>query len=313
MVTQTARICKGACRGALLRGSPQVSTWPLAALLALCVVFGSTTLSPALAQQGAAEGEAVGNAVPAEPNGRSEAAGAADEAIPTTNLFRIFQDGGILMWPILVCSVVVVAFTLERLVILRRSRVIPRAFVDRFLKRLNEGKFDRESALQLCRANGSPLAKVFAHAVGKWGRPSVEVEQAVIDGGEREVNHLRKNLRILNGVATVAPLLGLLGTVVGMIKAFNVIAVHQGMGKPELLADGISTALLTTAAGLTVAIPAFIAYLFLISRVDRLVAEVDARAQEVVELISAEGLEQQPRRRRAAGQREAEPVASKAG
>jgi biopolymer transport protein ExbB len=224
-------------------------------------------------------------------------------------MLRIFQEGGLLMWPILGCSIVVLSFTLERLIMLRRTRVIPKAFVTRFIERLREGKLDRASALQLCQANGSPIAKVFAHAVQKWGRPSVEVEQAVLDGGEREMHHLRKNLRVLNGMVTVAPLLGLLGTVIGMIKAFNVIALYQGMGKTELLADGISTALLTTAGGLMVAVPAYFAYLYLISRVDALISEVDAQAQEVVSMISAEAL-QQPRRRPAPAPHEAEPVGS---
>jgi biopolymer transport protein ExbB len=147
---------------------------------------------------------------------------------------------------------------------------------------------------------------VFAHAVQKWGRPSVEVEQAVIDGGEREVHHLRKNLRILNGMVTIAPLLGLLGTVIGMIKAFNVIALYQGMGKTEMLADGISTALLTTAGGLTVAIPAYFAYLYLVSRADALISDVDAQAQTVVELISTEALQHPQRRRPTPATQEAE-------
>jgi biopolymer transport protein ExbB len=108
-------------------------------------------------------------------------------------------------------------------------------------------------------------------------------------------------LRVLNGVATVSPLLGLLGTVVGMILTFNKIAANpQGMGKAEELAEGISMALLTTAAGLTVAIPALIAYLYFIGRVDRLVSEVDAQAQNVVQIISAESMQQALRKSAAA-------------
>ena len=120
----------------------------------------------------------------------------------------------------------------------------------------------------------------------------MEVEQAIIDAGERANNGLRRYLRILNGVATVSPLLGLLGTVVGMIRAFNAIATSDAMGRPELLASGISQALLTTAAGLTVAIPALICYMFFVSRVDRLIIDIDALGQELVQMISAEELEQ---------------------
>jgi hypothetical protein len=111
-------------------------------------------------------------------------------------------------------------------------------------------------------------SSAFAHGVRKWGKPSVEVEQAIIDGGERQVSQLRKHLRILNGVATVSPLMGLLGTVVGMIIAFNQIASAGAMGKAEELAVGIALALVTTAIGLTIAIPSLILYMYLAGRVD---------------------------------------------
>ena len=120
-------------------------------------------------------------------------------------------------------------------------------------------------------------------------RPAVEVEQAIIDAGERVTNNLRKYLRVLNGVSTISPLLGLLGTVLGMIRAFNAIATADAMGRPELLAGGISQALLTTAAGLSVAIPALIAYLFFCGRVDHLIMNLDALGQKIVDLISADG------------------------
>lgn len=216
--------------------------------------------------------------------------------IPLRNLLQIFHDGGPLMYAIAACSVIALAFILERLVVLRRGRVVPRAFVKRFVSQLRDGKLNCSRALQLCKENRSPVAQVLAHAVAKWGRPSVEIEQAIVDGGERAVSHLRRNLRVLNGVATVSPLLGLLGTVVGMILTFNKIAANpQGMGKAEDLAEGISMALLTTAAGLTVAIPALIAYLYFIGRVDRLVTEMDAQAQSVVQIISAESLQRAAR------------------
>src|SRR5207248_9289981 len=123
-------------------------------------------------------------------------------------LSEMFIAGGPLMWPIAFCSVIVVAFAFERLVVLRRRRVIPRDFVKRFLDHLENGQLDRTTALALREQNGSPIAEVFAHGVRKWGKPSVEVEQAIIDGGERQVGSLRKNLRILNTIATVSPLLG---------------------------------------------------------------------------------------------------------
>ena len=198
--------------------------------------------------------------------------------------------GGPLMIPILLCSFVAIVFGLERIVILRRRRVIPKDFVTRFLQQLEQGKLDRRTALGLCEENGSPVAQVFEHAVRKWGRPSVEVEQAVIDGGERQVGLLRKHLRILNAVATLGPLLGLLGTVMGMIETFYEIARSEGTAKASDFAGGIGVAMLTTAGGLLVAIPAMTVYMYLIGRVDALVMEMDAASQKVVNLISAEAL-----------------------
>ena len=168
--------------------------------------------------------------------------------------------------------------------------MIPKPFVTRFLQQLREGQLDREQALELCEENGSPVASVFAGAVRKWGRPGVEVEQGVIDAGERATNGLRRYLRVFYGVATVGPLLGLMGTVLGMIQTFNVIAAADALGRAELLAGGIAKALLNTAGGLAVAIPASILYVFFVSRVDRLVIEIDKLAQEVVNVISAEEL-----------------------
>jgi biopolymer transport protein ExbB len=140
----------------------------------------------------------------------------------------------------------------------------------------------------VCEENGSPVARVFAAAAKKWGRPAVEIEQAIIDTGERVVHELRRYLRVFNGIATVGPMLGLLGTVCGMIRAFNDIASSDAMGRPELLAKGISEALLTTAMGLAVAVPALVLYWWFVSVIDRLTVRIDTLGQDVVSLISAE-------------------------
>jgi biopolymer transport protein ExbB/TolQ len=145
---------------------------------------------------------------------------------------KMIIDVGFMSWfPFVVATFIALWFGIERLVVLRRGRVIPRAFVDRFLQHLEQNQLDQDSALELCESNNSPVAFVFAHGVRKWGKPSVEVEQAIIDGGERQVSQLRKHLRIINGVSTVTPLLGLLGTVVGMVLAFNELANLYPMPK----------------------------------------------------------------------------------
>lgn len=187
-------------------------------------------------------------------------------------------------------SVIAMWSAIERLVMLRQRRVIPRAFVDRFLMHIRTGRMEKPEALTVCQQNQSPIADVFMHGVRKWGKPSVEIEQAVIDGGERQVSILKKRLRVLNGIATVTPLIGLLGTVIGMIQAFNDIATADAMGQSQQLARGISMALLTTAVGLLIAIPALTAYMYLAGRIDALVMEMDRLGQELIHMISAEGL-----------------------
>jgi len=212
-------------------------------------------------------------------------------ATASKSLLGVLQSGGPLMIPLAICSVVLLVFVFERLISLRRSRVIPLPLVTRLLEQVRERQLDREQAIALCEENPYPVCEVLGEGLRKWGRSSVEVEQAILDSGERVSNELKRNLRVINGVATVTPLLGLLGTVLGMIHAFDAISTLTPDGDPKILiATGISQALLTTAAGLTVAIPALIAHMYFASCVDRRVVEIDAIGLQLVRLISAEGL-----------------------
>lgn len=215
----------------------------------------------------------------------------AESPIEFGNLISIVREGGVLMFPIMFCSIVLMVFVLERLLFLRRSRIIPRPFVRGVIEQLEQQQLERDEAILLCEENNSPIAELFIAALKKWGRPAVEVEQAILDAGERVTSQLRKYLRLFNAISNLSPLLGLLGTVLGMIEAFNSISQADAMGRPELLAGGIGAALLTTAAGLCVAIPAYTAYAFFVGRTDRLILEMDALGQNVVELISAEALQ----------------------
>lgn len=212
-----------------------------------------------------------------------------EEPIATRSMFSVLRDGGPMLALIGMCSFILCIFVFERSISLRSGRVIPKPFVKRILMQLEEQQLNQEEALELCEENRSPVAVVFAAAIKKWGRPSVEVEQAVLDTGERVSNDLRKYLRLFNGISTISPLLGLLGTVLGMITAFNSIASADAMGRPEMLAGGIAQALLTTASGLTVAIPAIVAHLYFMSRVDRLIIEIDDLGQQVVNAIASDG------------------------
>lgn len=225
----------------------------------------------------------------------SPTAQSPEKIVASKRLMEVLVSGGPLMIPIAACSFILVVFVFERMFSLRKSRIVPAPFVKRFLEQLREGELNRETATALCEKNDSPVARVFKGGVTKWGRSSVEVEQAILDSGERVTNELRRYLRLINGVATVCPLLGLLGTVLGMIQAFDSIgAVEPSVGDAKtVIASGISVALITTAAGMTVAIPALIAYLYFSSVVDRRVMELDSLGMKLVNLISAESLNEE--------------------
>lgn len=213
---------------------------------------------------------------------------AQQQSTEGTSLLSIISAGGLLMAPIALCSLILCMFSLERAMSLRGSRIIPRPFIKRILEQLKAGELEKREAYRICRENKSPIATVLAAGVRRWGKPAQDVEKAVVDAGERLGNKLRKYLKLFNGISTITPLLGLLGTVIGMIQSFNSIVATGAMGKPELLAAGISQALVTTAAGLTVAIPALIAYIYFSSRVDKLLMEIDEHGQQLVQAVCAE-------------------------
>lgn len=247
-----------------------------------------------------ANAAAVNGANGAGVNGAATPATASSDApkIPMTNLFAAIRQGGVMMIPIIGCSFGLMVFVFERLLFLRRARVIPRSFVRGVIEQLEQQQLEKDEAIALCEENGSPTAELFQAALKRYGRPAVEIEQSVLDNGERVCNSLRSYLRLFSAISNITPLLGLLGTVLGMIEAFNSIAQTGAMGRPELLAGGIGQALLTTAAGLFVAIPAYIAYAYFVGRADKLIIEMDGQVQRVIELISAEGLQEAGKSRR---------------
>jgi biopolymer transport protein ExbB len=233
------------------------------------------------------------------PTAANAAEAEPQKLIPTGNLLSTIRDGGLLMVPLLGCSFALAVFGIERAVNLRTAAVVPTIFAERLISQLQDGSLSRGAALDACDENGSPVARVFAAALRRWGRPAVEIEQAAIDAGERELNRLRRYRRVFNGVATISPLLGLLGTVFGLIRSFNEVAAAGAMGRPDLLAGGFGEALITTAMGLLVAIPAMILHSYFTSRVDRLAMRLDEACQQVIDEISQESQQAEPRRRKA--------------
>ncbi|WP_422930374.1 MotA/TolQ/ExbB proton channel family protein [Singulisphaera sp. PoT] len=206
------------------------------------------------------------------------------------SILKLVTQANPMVWLLGLCSIVTLGFTLERMIALRRERVIPRDFVSRFLERLESGKLDKDRAAELCKANESSMARVFAMVVSYWGQPSAVIRQALGYDAAGELSDLKRNVRVLNGTATLAPLLGLLGTVIGMIQSFDALGGRVGPAKGEALAKGISLALVTTALGLGIAIVSVVAYYYLLNRVDVLVRDLDERARQAIDLVSAESI-----------------------
>ena len=211
----------------------------------------------------------------------------ADAQPPSMSMLELFERGGWFMLPIAACSLVGLALVIERLISLRKDRIIPPRLLDQLKDAYKPGQEDRSVGLNYCHANASPLARVLAAGIGKMHRDEETVERAIEDAGANEIAKFKRNLRGLFAVGSVAPLLGLLGTVSGMIKAFQVASV-KGLGKATLLAQGIYEALVTTYAGLLVAIPVLVFYYYFLGKIDRIVSEMNDLSIEFVEHYMAE-------------------------
>jgi len=194
------------------------------------------------------------------------------------------QKGGLLMWPILACSVIAIAVFAERLLYLHRASIHVGEFLQglaNLLQRRNFAEALRESA-----GTPGPVARVIHAAIIRHDAPRNELREIVQEAGQLEVPKLERFLGVLAAVAYVAPLLGLLGTVTGMIDAFGTLSANGGYATVTELSNGVYKSLLTTAAGLVVATPTFIAYSYLSSRVNALMHEMERAGIEVVHMLS---------------------------
>lgn len=200
--------------------------------------------------------------------------------------FEIIFRGGPLMWPIMACSVVAFGIAIERFIVLRRAAISSREFLEAIRQVLRQGRV--QDAVALCDEAEAPLARVVRAALLKSGRSREEMREAMEDAGKIEVPRLERFLPGLATCASVAPLLGMLGTVQGLINCFAAIQFKQGLVNPSDLAGGIGNALVTTAAGLVVAIPTLVLYNYFVARVDSLTVQFEVSASEVLDLIAVD-------------------------
>lgn len=208
-------------------------------------------------------------------------------------MLEIVQSGGWLMVPILLCSIVAAAIAVERLWTLQRSRITPKNLLAQVWSALRNNELDSQRLRDL-RAS-SPLGQVLAAGVANSRRGREVMKEAMEEVAAQISHDLERYLTSLGVIASISPLLGLLGTVVGMIKVFTALML-EGAGNANVLAGGISQALITTAAGLSVAIPAIMFHRFFLRRVDELVVTMEQEAVKLVEMMQGgDAAEEEPR------------------
>ncbi|HEX9253039.1 MAG TPA: MotA/TolQ/ExbB proton channel family protein [Ignavibacteriaceae bacterium] len=203
------------------------------------------------------------------------------------NLLDIFLKGGFIMWPILLSSIIGLAVSIDRFIMLRKAKINVPAFMVRirgFIK-----KKDISGAISYCMQEKSPVANIVRKGLKKYKYGHDRVKDAIENAGSQEVSKLEKGLSVLASVAGIAPLLGFLGTVTGMIQAFMTIQDLAGAANPSDLAGGIWEALITTAFGLIIGIPAFALYNYFLSAVKKLVGEMETVANDVIDVIQDGG------------------------
>lgn len=205
-------------------------------------------------------------------------------------MFSVIQKGAPIIYLIILGSVIALAITIEKIWHLHRAKIDTNKFMDAITNAIKRNRIMH--AVELCDQTPGPVAHIMKAGILKHDRSKAEVKEAIEDAGLHEVARLEKNLNILSTIAYISPLLGLLGTVTGMMEAFQVIqekAVASYPVSPGDLAGGIWEALITTAAGLAVAIVFYLAYNYLVNRVENIVLEMEQSASDLINAISQKG------------------------
>ena len=203
------------------------------------------------------------------------------------SFFKVFLSGGPVMWPILLCSIFALAIILEKFWHLNKIRIDTQKFLSDILDKIK--RHEIKEALQICDKTNSPISHILKAGILKYDRTREQIKEAIEDASLYEVPKLEKNLSTLATIAHISPLLGLLGTVTGMVRCFQTIqakATSFHPVSPGDLAGGIWEALLTTVAGLIVAIPTFVAYNYLVSRVNNFILEMEKASTELVNFLT---------------------------
>ena len=201
----------------------------------------------------------------------------------TISIMELALAGGWLMIPIVLSSFVAIYIFVERIITINKANESPDAFIGKIKELVLKG--DITAAKMLCNQHDTPVARMIEKGVSRIGSPLKNIEASIENVGKIELFKLEKNLSVLATVSGAAPMMGFLGTVIGMVQAFISIAQEEGSVSPKLLADGIYTAMITTVAGLIVGIIAYLGYNFLVTRVSKVVNKMEYSAIEFIDLL----------------------------
>jgi len=199
----------------------------------------------------------------------------------TGQVAEYFRQGGIFMWPLLFFSVLAATVAIERFIVFSKARINVNEFLTKIRKALLVNRNVKE-AIKVCEQNKGPVASVMKAGLLRYGQPRDEIEKTIENAALYELDRLEKRLGVLGTTANVAPMLGFLGTVAGMIKSFATLA-EQGLTNPAAVAVGISEALITTATGLIIAIPAQVIYNWYTTKITRFVRDIEVASNMLIE------------------------------
>lgn len=203
------------------------------------------------------------------------------------SVWQVFLAGGPIMWPIVLCSVLALTLILEKFWYLHKIKINAQELLSDILDKIKQHQI--KEALQSCDNVKSPVSHILKAGILKYDRPRSQIKEAIEDASLYEIPKLEKNLPVLATIAHISPLLGLLGTVTGMVRCFQVIQAKSGGFNPVSpvdLSGGIWEALLTTLAGLLVAIPTYVAYNYLVSRINNFILEMEKAATELINFLT---------------------------
>ena len=201
----------------------------------------------------------------------------------SVSILGLLLKGGFMMIPILILSMVAVYIFVERIMTIKKASMAPDSFMGNIRDRVQQG--DINGAKMLCSQNSTPIARMIEKGISRIGSPLKNIEVSIENAGKIEIFKLEKNLSLLATISGSAPMLGFLGTVIGMIQAFIAIAQQEGTISPKLLSEGIYTAMITTAAGLFVGILAYLGYNYLVTRVQKLIHKMEYSSVEFIDLL----------------------------